>query len=728
VEVLFLERGVYFDGWYKNNHCYHPSLPLRSMQMIEDLERYKGTLLVWSALGGGSISLSYLEHEAFGKVDPRLRFYGYMNDSEFIAECNKRGIKVFGIVFEVQGWEFPAVISDDKNEFKGLNVIRDNAPHDWYGLREFTADKYYEVFGKKFSDYFPDGLYNSDGEQVTNIWEECCARDFNGIPCHAEWVEVKNHEHIAYSMCRNNPVWREYLKQIIKIQINAGVAGIQLDECELPMTSVRYGGCFCKDCMKQFNSYLKELDVKGKLPDELKGVDLDTFNYGEYLKGKNVIYPGNIDELPLYRYYWEFQLRAIKKYFKELADFAREYGKKQGRSILVSGNFFDIMPCYYPMETSADVIITEMKQSILKQAHWYRYVAGFAGEKPVIVAENPYGSAVYELVDLLNEGKGYDLYRLLLIEASAYGCNMSVPYGAWMGNTVKDAFWPPRNVTVEVQEFLVNNERLFSKKSGANVLVLYSFPSNYWPEAVAGYSSSVLDDSEGVLSYSVVDPDDPNGVRMPFWEVTRKLSQKQVSYDVKFLADNDLREDTFSLNDIDSYDLIVLPDCNTLTENQAAVIEKYARQGKSVLLFGEAAANLPGWFDKMKCIESVTYCENDSFKPTALQNFDSAFLEAYKDLWKVTVDNDSLGLQIHSIESGMAIHLINYDYSKQKDRIEEISEVNIKVHLMDNDFISIKGHTLQGTDLKVESHADGNVLNIKIHDLPLYAVVELVNK
>jgi hypothetical protein len=179
---------------------------------------------------------------------------------------------------------------------------------------------------------------------VTNLWEECCARDFNGVPCHAEWVEVKNHEHIAYSMCRNNPVWREYLKQIMKIQIDAGVAGIQLDECELPMTSIRYGGCFCKDCMKQFNAYLKELEAKGQLPEELRGVDLDTFNYGEYLKSKNVTYPGNIAELPLYKYYWEFQLRAIKKYFKELADFAKGYGKQKGRDVLVSGNFFDIMP------------------------------------------------------------------------------------------------------------------------------------------------------------------------------------------------------------------------------------------------------------------------------------------------------------------------------------------------------------------------------------------------
>lgn len=721
-----MERGIYFDGWYKDNHCYHPSLPLRSLQMIEDLERYHATMLVWSALGGGVISLPYLEHEAFGEVDPRLRFYGYMNDSEFIAECNKRGIKVFGIVFEVQGWEFPAIYSDDRKSFKELNVIKDNKEHEWYGLREFTKDQNYGVFGKKFSDYFPNGLYNSDGEEVTNIWEECCARDFNGVPCHAEWVEVKNHKHIAHSMCRNNPVWREYLKQIIRIQINAGVAGIQLDECELPMTSIRYGGCFCKDCTKQFNDYLKGLDKKGQLPEELKGVDLDNFNYGEYLKARNVVYPGNIEELPLFRYYWEFQLRAIKKYFKELADFSKEYGRQQDREVLVSGNFFDIMPSYYPMEPSADVIITEMKQSILKQAHWYRYVAGFAGEKPVIVAENPYGSAVYELVDLLNEGKGYDLYRLLLIEASAYGCNMSVPYGAWMGNTVKDAFWPPRNVTCEVQDFLLNNERLYSKKSGSNVLLLYSFSSNYWSEAIAGYSSSVLDgEEEGTLSYSVIDPDDPDGVRMPFWEVARYLSREQVNYDVKFMADGDLREDTFSMKDMEGYDLVILPACNTLTGKQAAAVENYARHGGNVLLFGNAAENLDGWLEKMEDTENVIYCLNDSYKPKALQEFDNAFQTVYASLWKVKVDNASIGIQTHALENGMAVHLVNYRYSKENDKVEAIPEINIKISTKDKKYADIKLHTLDGKALKFSCHSEGNFTKIKINELPLYAVVEL---
>jgi len=69
-------------------------------------------MLVWSALGGGSVSLPYLEHEAYGKVALRDRMYGVLSDSEFTAEYDRRGIKVFGVVFEAQGWEFPAELDE----------------------------------------------------------------------------------------------------------------------------------------------------------------------------------------------------------------------------------------------------------------------------------------------------------------------------------------------------------------------------------------------------------------------------------------------------------------------------------------------------------------------------------------------------------------------------------------------------------------------------------------
>ena len=53
-----MERGVYFDAWFPRQHCYHPSLPPRRLRMVEDLRDYQATVLVWPALGGGSISLA----------------------------------------------------------------------------------------------------------------------------------------------------------------------------------------------------------------------------------------------------------------------------------------------------------------------------------------------------------------------------------------------------------------------------------------------------------------------------------------------------------------------------------------------------------------------------------------------------------------------------------------------------------------------------------------------
>src|SRR5215208_5572989 len=87
-----MERGVYFDAWFPNQHCYHPSLPGRRLRMIDHLIDYRATTLVWAAMGGGSISLPYLEQEAFAPIDSRFRFYGFVNDSEFVQECQKKGL------------------------------------------------------------------------------------------------------------------------------------------------------------------------------------------------------------------------------------------------------------------------------------------------------------------------------------------------------------------------------------------------------------------------------------------------------------------------------------------------------------------------------------------------------------------------------------------------------------------------------------------------------------
>ena len=219
--------------------------------------------------------------------------------------------------------------------------------------------------------------------------------------------------------------------------------------------------------------YLQEKKANGTLPKGYEGFDLDTFDIGQYLRDCGVHHP---TESWTYRDVYEFQMRAVKKHFTELVEHARRYAKeKYDRDIWMSGNFFTCMPVYYPFENTVDCVITEMDHTLFRQPHWYRYIAGFSNDKPVIVAENPYGGIIPQLLEQLNKGKGYDLYRLLLLEASVYGCNMSVPYGGWMGNTIKTGFWPPRDVTEQVQTFLAEHDDLFGKRSGANVLVPYSF-------------------------------------------------------------------------------------------------------------------------------------------------------------------------------------------------------------------------------------------------------------
>ncbi|MGE5529974.1 MAG: hypothetical protein ACM3X6_12655 [Patescibacteria group bacterium] len=722
-----MERGVYFDAWYRDEHCYHPSLPMRRLQMVEDLEACRATVLVWSALGGGSISLPYLENEAFGPVDPRLRFYGYMNDSEFIRECDKRGIKVFGIVFEVQGWEFPVELAEDGRGFLGLNILRGEGARGWYGLREFSRDAYPGLFGRGFRDYFPDGLYNSRGEPVTDLLEECAARDFHGRACHARWVEIQGKPHICYEMCRNNPVWREYLKKVIEIQIDAGVHGVELDECEVPVNTFNYGGCFCFDCTSQFRAYLRRRQEEGALAGELGAADLSAFDYGRYLRERGVDYRDKTN-VPYFREYWQFQMEAIQRYFGELADHARAYGRKNGREVLVSGNFFNLMPQNMPMESKVDMVITEMRQNLYRQANWYRYAAGFAAGRPLVVVENPYGGIVPHLAARLRQGRGYDLYRLFLLEAAAFGCNMAVPYGAWMGNAIRDSFHPPREVTREVQAFLAGREDLFSRESGAEMLVLYGYDSYYWRETVRGRADVRIEEAGGILAYNPACGDDPDEEPLPFWDLTAALSDLLVPYDVHILGNGALVRDTLDMDLLGRYSLVVLPDLFSLGGSQLQLLADYARGGGRVAVYGRLAENLPA-------DEAASFLTS----PNVLhyraggsgRAGDGAFLDAlalHQGGFQVAVTQGEagrFGLGLHKLgKNRLALHIVNYRYDEEEDAVLPADALGLKIR---PGFAprTVRAVSHLGGEVRVAWERADGVTALHLADLPLYTVVLL---
>jgi hypothetical protein len=684
-----MERGVYFDAWFPRQHCYHPSLPPRRLKMVEDLEAYHATSLVWASLGGGSISLPYLEREAFGEVDERFRFYGFMNDSEFIAACQERGIKVFGCVFEVQGWEFPVELNEDESEVLSMNELRGVGKKAWLGLREFTQNTYPKIW-KPLEDYFPDGLVNSDGEKVTDILEECTSRDIYGNACHSTWVEVPENEHYAYLMDRNNPVWREYLKAIIRIQIDAGVAGVHLDEADLPIFATGYGGCFCKDCMKLFRASLQELPPE-QLPEPLKDTDLGSFHYGAWLLERGYDFKSDRESTPLYWDYIRFQRKTIVGYFAELADYIKEYGASKGRDVLVCGNYYYLSPHYYPFEPKADILVTEMNNTSYRQPAWCRYAAGFAQGKPVIVVENPYGGVGPELLPKLQKGNGYDLYRMMQYEASALGINMSVPYGAWMGSIIEDSFWAPHDTTVEIQDFIADNERLYTTETYNETAVLFSIQSAYdWEEHVGPKE------------------------RFPFWTATEGLVEQQQPFDVCVLPEGRLREDWITAKDFERYRTVVLPECTFLTPAQAEAIRGYLEHGGRVIASGELGANLDA------DTRAALFGHPHLVRTTGIRADD--FAGGPQAVIDPGVD---LAVNIHKVgDKEAALHVIRYDYDEERDEVPVLDRMAIDVRIA-RPFRMAKVLSPMGEvpSKLTFSRERREMHRVELEDVPLYFVV-----
>lgn len=696
-----MERGVYFDAWFPNQHCYHPSLPGRRLRMIEHLLEYRATTLVWSAMGGGSISLPYLEEEAFTPIDSRFRFYGFVNDSEFVKECQKHGIKVFGIVFEVQGWEIPAELNEDETQILAFNELRGEGKKVWMGLREFSQNRYPHLWAP-IEKYFPGGLRDSDGQPVTDLIETCVSRDIHGTPCHARWVECPDREHQCYLMDRNNPVWREYLKAIIRIQIDAGVDGIQLDEAELPITSFQYGGCFCKDCMKGFRQYLQELPEVQR-PRELQGVDLNTFHYGEWLLAQGFDFKDQREGIPLFWEYHRFQTRQIARYFRELAQYARAYAAEKGRQVLVSGNFFNLVAhWYYAMEPDVDLIITEMRNTRYRQPAWYRYVAGFAAGKPVIVAENPYGGIIPDLAQMLKVGKGYDLFRMSLYEAAALGANMSVPYGAWMGSVIQDSFHPPHDLCVEIQSFLADHEHLFSHRTASETAIVYSVETEFQRESGKG----IFADNRYNRETSEIGP---------FWQACEAMSDAVQPYDVLFLPDGELRPDHLTVEAISQYRTLILPDCRFLTGAQARLLQDFLEVDGRLLVIGELGTNLPA-----EQREAILRHPGTSQVEWGAA-FDLNWLPFGPQLQLSVPANIAVNLQ--RVEDGLAVHLLRYDYDFQTDQLPPLEELRLDLRLADS--IGTAEIFCPGDPPEAQLEVFEDLTRLVMKNIPLYSIILL---
>ena len=700
-------KGLYFMGWPRDMWNYHPSLPMRNMQMVEDIVDMRGDMLIWSCLGSGAIGLPYLDKEANEEVAPRLRFYGYMNDKEFCHECKKRGIKVFSVLWKAQLWEFAAEFNEDESELLSLNILRDAGEHKYLGMSELSTNRYPKLFDP-IEKYFPNGLLDYKGEKVQDFLQEFKAVSLENRDILSIWLMAPDHDHKCYTPCCNKESYLSYMKKNVEMMIDAGVGGLHIDEYDVQKFVVHNAGCFCNECVDKFRIYLTKNQIS--LPEDAGPID--SFNYKEYLlskgyKDKNLLAFNTNKrwEIPLYRHFVNMQLDTIEWVIRELSAHAKEYTKKtRGEDLPVTANLFQCYPVSWNCKKHLDILAGERTNLQLRQDSWYKFAFGWLNGKEACFVEDP-NDYVLDMLEDIKDGIN-DRFILFLLEPIAHGFHLAFPYGSWLQNQTKDALWPDLRVLKKLGQWLDKHSDLFPKNPVADIGVIYDLNSAYenvLTEPVikdeAAYKRLKEIDLTGVTELgregASFDGDFPN-----FFDLIEEMSQRHVLYNVIYESpDEPLTEERLA-----PYKTVIVPDAFLMDDSTAKVLENFAKSGGELITFARRV-------DKLKDFKN--YSQSQRQELVSKLASEKAVVE--------TFGGDKYGFAVHQNKEGKyLLHIVNYNFNTTTHRIDHLDQLTFDI-------------AFDAKDLKVYSFPKNKTTRaeleggkLQVQNAGIYTVVEFL--
>jgi len=677
-------RGLQYLAWYRDMANYHPCLPMKRMQMVEDIVDMEGTALIWSCMGSAGIGLPFLDKEINEPPLPRLRVYGFLSDKEFCAECANRGITVYGVVWKAQLWEFPAEFNDNETELLSMNITRGVGKRGWVGIRELSQDRYPAIFAS-MKDFLPQGLQARDGEPIVDYLAVLKSESLEGRDILSRWLMAPDHEHVCYLPCANKPAYTQYIKKAIEMMIDGGAGGVFIDEPDSQLIATRDAGCFCAECREQFRAYLHAHPAQ-----ETAGLDLDSFDYRDYLVARGVTDAdllkagANSLALPLARSWIAFQWEGSVRNVAEYSQHARDYAlATRGKPVPVTANVFDASAYGLSYLPHIDVLSGEKPDLGLRNDDWYRYAYAYASGKPTVFTNSP-NEYIARINDDMRDGKP-DGYLLQVLEAYAQGVCMAVGYGSWLGHRRKDAIWMPKPVADLLGRWLKDNEALFPAKPVADTALLFDHCAGLEEELFSGLSGGVLRVPGG------------RPARQTFAQMGALLCRHHRLYRVEIVS----ASDPLTPERLAPYKNLILPDCYGMPEGDCEVVQAWIAAGGRALIVGKGP---------QKAIDAETAMSPDD--PAAL-----AWTIAAPQ--RVTVTGpDTVAMALHETADGYVMHLVNYSMNAKTKGVDRVDEMSFTL-----DFDARLTATASFPYDGVEATQDGRTLSLR--NIGLYTILRL---
>jgi len=373
--------------------------------------------------------------------------------------------------------------------------------------------------------------------------------------------------------CPNQPAWRNYQKEVVR-----GIASAEVDGFGTIYGDWLVERCFCSSCEAYFRAYLKSHYTSSQLL--TWGIpDIDAFDYSDYLSARGITQAQIVDDsdksaIPLLEDYYKMKDQLAAEYLNELAGTARAYGKSD---LIIMNGAEGCSAAKYIRLPTLEVLSYYADFDPLNLIFSYKENSPAIYYK-ILKSMRPNSGLVVGLIDesaggIINGAGNPEKYIYgLMAEALA---NRALFYdqdriGLWNGQALNWSTAPSLNLKVET--FLQRYYPAFDLdklQSCAKIGILYSAKSQLKCDRLY-----------------------PNLGEKSIAGIGKALSKTGHQYDVIFNGDGELMPETIAPGILSRYELIIIPEMISLTDNEKSSLLSYVNAGGKLLAY----ANLDGSF------------------------------------------------------------------------------------------------------------------------------------
>ncbi|MFW5919204.1 MAG: hypothetical protein ACOCSF_03280 [Halanaeroarchaeum sp.] len=543
-----------------------------------------------------------------------------------------------------------------------------------------------------------DGRWSSLGDGFVEDPNELSQERFNG---EKHWYPGQEGESGLLSVFAEPSL--DYMVADSLAHLERGFGTLFVDHASI---STLNGLDFSRWAVEAFCDHLTEFSR-----DRLDGLGIDdpqSFDIREYVEREGLA-PGDVDtpfEDEVLREFKLFHHAGIRRYWRELAAALRSSAVSEARgSINLYGNqymdeYFSHTPISsFTIDEPFDVVSiedqltvppTSIRDSVYKLGHSIgKY------DKPVVVwgriheDTHELDTTLYRPSLLrLQFGEGYANGGVLPISLTGGGDNRDGVANNWVDEeiTIDDSLQSIVDFVWAHEPYLVESQ------PDHRVAVIYSLPTLMW-----SVEPDWIDDEVNPHSQS-------------FSGATRRLTRNQIPYDVLTFGFPGLFTDPDQLERLSTYDLVILPAVECISDDQFEAVRNAVDDGTQILVSGSAPDRTERYRtrdDVRRFVEDEERCHRYGDDPARTEGFDDdadppTEYDAYRDSVddkpfidpveslherQIDVDESALGVtvQAQSDDSRVLVHLVNYEYDRNADDVATKTDVDLTISGVDID-------------------------------------------